>query len=96
MFVVIMTFPSIKAGKDAEFREWFAWSNKEYAKHKGFVKRTLLKARGGETYAAVMEHENFETFKAMHDSPTQAESHQRMMKLLEGHPSATFYEVVET
>lgn len=96
MFVVIMTFPSVKVGKDAEFREWFAWSNKGYAKHKGFVKRTLLKAHGGETYAAIMEHENFETFKAMHSSPTQAESHQRMIKLLEGHPSAAFSEVVET
>jgi heme-degrading monooxygenase HmoA len=95
MFVVYMTFPPIKQGKDAEFREWFAWSTKEYAKHKGFLKRTLLKAHGGTNYAAIMKHESFETFKAMHNSPTQAESHKRMVPLLEAHPSATFYEVVD-
>ncbi len=95
MFIVYMTYPPVKEGKDKEFREWFAWSTKEYAKHKGFLKRSLLKARGGASYAAIMEHESFETFKAMHESPTQAESHKRMVKLLDGHPSATFYEVVD-
>ncbi len=29
MFVNIIHFPPVKAGKDAEFREWFAWSNQE-------------------------------------------------------------------
>jgi hypothetical protein len=37
MFVVISNFPSIKEGKDAEFREWFAWTNKEFAKFKGLL-----------------------------------------------------------
>lgn len=31
MFIVIISFPPIKAGKDEEFREWFAWSNKEFS-----------------------------------------------------------------
>ena len=26
MFVVIINFPPINEGKDAEFREWFVWS----------------------------------------------------------------------
>ncbi|MDD4985960.1 MAG: hypothetical protein PHQ43_09245 [Dehalococcoidales bacterium] len=95
MFTVFMTFPPIKPGKEAEFLEWFAWSNTEYAKHDGFAKRKLLKAHGGEGYAAIMEHRSFETFKAMHNSPTQAESHRRMVKLLEGHPSAVFYDNVK-
>jgi len=43
MFANIIHFPPIKAGKDAEFHEWFAWSNQEYAKHKGFISRKLLK-----------------------------------------------------
>jgi hypothetical protein len=34
MFTVIINFPPIKSGKDEEFREWFAWSNKEFAKQK--------------------------------------------------------------
>ncbi len=33
MFIVIISFPPIKPGKDDEFREWFAWSNKEFANH---------------------------------------------------------------
>jgi hypothetical protein len=42
MFVNIIHFPSIRVSKDAEFREWFTWSNAEYAKHKGFSSRKLL------------------------------------------------------
>jgi hypothetical protein len=33
MFVVIISFPPIKPGKDNEFREWFAWSNKEFSNY---------------------------------------------------------------
>ena len=43
MFIVIINFPAIKEGKDTEFREWFEWSNTEFVKHKGFIKRLLLK-----------------------------------------------------
>jgi hypothetical protein len=38
MFIVIISFPPIKPGKDEEFREWFAWSNKEFANHKGLIR----------------------------------------------------------
>jgi hypothetical protein len=38
MFMVIINFPPIKKGKDAEFREWFAWSNEVFAKEKGILK----------------------------------------------------------
>jgi heme-degrading monooxygenase HmoA len=43
MFTVIINFPPIKSGQDEKFREWFAWSNKEFAKQKGFISRRLLK-----------------------------------------------------
>ena len=62
MFVVIIRFPAIKAGKDAEFRDWFTWSNGEFARHKGFLGRRLLKPIDGGTYVAIMEHESRETF----------------------------------
>ena len=94
MFVNIIHFPPIKAGKDADFREWFAWSNKKYAKHKGFISRRLLKPREGGNYMAVVEHESYETFMAMHTSPTQAEAHKRVEPLLDGDPTPYFYEVV--
>lgn len=31
MFINIIHVPPIKEGKDAEFCEWFVWSNPEYA-----------------------------------------------------------------
>lgn len=94
MFVNIILFPPIKAGKDAEFREWFAWSNQEYAKHKGFISRKLLLPREGGNYVAVVEHESYDTFMAMHTSPTQAEANRRVKPLLDGSPTPEFYTVV--
>lgn len=94
MFVNIIHFPAVKAGKDAEFREWFAWSNEEYAKHPGFLRRRLLAPREGGNYAAIVEHESYETFMAMHTSPTQAEARARVQPLLGGNPAPAFYEVV--
>lgn len=93
MFVVVH-FPPIKDGKDAEFREWFEWSNREYAKHEGFIRRKLLKPRKGDNYAAIVEHESYETFMAMHTRPTQAEARKHVEPLMEGEPTPHFYEVV--
>jgi hypothetical protein len=87
-------YSPIKAGKDAEFRGWFAWSNAKYAKHKGFISRKLLKPRESGNHAAVVEHKSHGTFWAMHTSPTQAEAAKRVMVLLGGDPSPTFYGMV--
>ena len=56
MFVVIINFPPIREGKDAEFREWFAETNKQFGNFKGFVRRRLLQPVKGGTYAAIVEH----------------------------------------
>ncbi len=94
MLVNIVEFPPIRPGKDAEFREWFAWSSREYAKHKGFIRRRLLRPREGGRYAAIVEHESYETFMAMHTSPTQADARRRVTPLLDGDPTPRFYEVI--
>lgn len=94
MFVNIIYFPPIIEGKDAEFREWFEWSNQKYAKHEGFISRKLLRPREGGNYAAVVEHESYETFMATHTSPTQAEANKRVKPLLDGSPTPEFYEVL--
>ena len=94
MFVVIINFPPIKAGKDAEFKEWFAWSNKEFAKHKEFVRRRLLKPLKEGNYATVVEHDSRETFMAMHTSPIHDEAGKRVAPLFDGHPTPQFYEVI--
>jgi heme-degrading monooxygenase HmoA len=94
MFMVIINFPPIREGKDAEFLEWFSWSNKEFAKHKGFINRRLLKPLKGGPYAAVVEHESYETFIAMNTSPVHDEAGKRVGLLLDGHPTPQFYEVI--
>ena len=94
MFMVIINFPPIKAGRDAEFRQWFAWSNEEFGKQKGFIKRQLLKPLKEGNYAAVVEHESYETFMAMHSSPIHDEAGKRVKQLFDGSPSPNFYEVI--
>ena len=95
MFVNLVNFPPLKPGKEAEFLEWFRWSNEVYAKHKGFISRTLLRSMGkSTTYAAVVEHESKETFMAMHHSPDREEAFRRVEPLLERKPTPHFYEVV--
>jgi heme-degrading monooxygenase HmoA len=94
MFVVVISFPSMKAGKDAEFEEWFAWSNEEFSKFKGFIRRKLLRPLEGGNYAAICEFENQDAFKAMHSSPTHDKAGERVKQLFDGNPSLHFYEVV--
>jgi heme-degrading monooxygenase HmoA len=94
MFVVIVNYPPMKQGKDEEFREWFAWSNKEFATHRGFISRRLLKPIKGGNYAAIVEHESHETFMAMHDSPGHDAAGKRVAPLLDGNPTPQFYEVI--
>lgn len=94
MFVNIIHFPPVKAGKDTGFREWFTWSNEQYAKHRGFISRRFLRPREGGNYVAIVEHESYETFMAMHTSPTQADARRRVEPLLDGSPTPHFYEVI--
>jgi len=95
MLVAVINFSPIKAGKDAEFREWFAWSNKEFSKHKGFISRRLLKPLKKGAYAAIIEHESYATFMAMHTtSPDHDEAGKRVGPMLDGHPTLQLYEVI--
>lgn len=94
MFVVIINFPPIRKGKDAEFQEWFAWTNREFANFKGFIGRRLLKPLEGGNYAAIVEHESHETFMAMHDSPEHAQAGERVVPLFDGNPTPQFYETI--
>ncbi len=94
MFINIINFPPVAAGKETEFGVWFAWSNGEYAKHKVFISRKLLKPRGCGDYIGIVEPEGYETFMAMHTSPTQAEAGKRIRLLLDGSPSPAFLEIV--
>jgi heme-degrading monooxygenase HmoA len=94
MFVVIINFPPIKEDKDVQFREWFSWSNKEFAKNKGYISRRLLKPVKSGSYVAIVEHESQETFMAMHNSPGHDEAGKRVAPLFDGNPTPKFYEVI--
>ena len=94
MFVVIINFLPIKAGKDAEFLEWFAGTNKTFANYKGFIGRRLLKPVKGGNYAAIVEHESQETFTAMSSSSAHAEAGKRVRPLFDGSPTPQFYDVI--
>jgi heme-degrading monooxygenase HmoA len=93
MFVVVISFPSIKAGKDGEFREWFALTNEQFSTFKGFIRRRLLKPLGEGNYAAIVEFEDQDAFKAMHGSPAHDKAGERVKPLFDGSPTPHFYEV---
>ncbi len=94
MFVVVIAFPPIKAGKDAEFRKWFAASNQTFSHFKGYISRKLLKPTEGGNYAAIVEFEDQAAFQAMHSSPAHEEAGAQVKPLFEGKPTPKFYEVI--
>ena len=94
MFVVIINFPPIKEGKDTEFQEWFAQTNKKFANYEGLIGRRLLKPIKGGNYVAIVEHESHETFMAMHDSSDHTEAAKGLGPLFGDHPSPQFYQVI--
>jgi heme-degrading monooxygenase HmoA len=96
MFVNIIRFPAIKAGKDDEFLEWFKWSNQVYSKFDGFISRRLLRSTEGGEYIGLVEHESEETFMAMHLSPERQKAWDKVKPLLDGSPEPTFLEVIPT
>ena len=94
MFIVIISFPPIKEGGDADFQEWFASSGQAFRKFAGFISRRLLKPVNGGNYAAIVEFKDRASFEAMHGSSTHDEAGDRVRPLLEGRPTPTFYQVI--
>ena len=94
MFVVIISFPPIKAGKEAEFLHWFDSSNQTFSKFDGFLSRRLLKPLEEGTYAAVVEFKTRAAFQDMHSSPVHDLAGAEVMPLFDGKPTPTFYEVI--
>lgn len=91
MYVAIAQFPQIKDGREGEFLEWFNWSNQEFAKFKGFIRRRLLTPSSGGNFVALIEFETFEDFKMVGDSDFHAISAKRVSELLEGNPVPASY-----
>jgi quercetin dioxygenase-like cupin family protein/heme-degrading monooxygenase HmoA len=94
-FVNLIDFAPLKPGKEEAFREWFTHSSEVFAKHQGFVSRTLLgPIEGGSRYAAVVEHESKETFMDMQLSDDREELFHHVEPLLLGQSVPHFYETL--
>lgn len=94
MYIVIISFPPVKEGMDAEFQKWFASSNQAFAGFEGFISRKLLRPMEGGNYAAIVEFENQAGFQAMHSSAIHASEGEKMQPMFNGKPTPKFYEVV--
>jgi heme-degrading monooxygenase HmoA len=95
MFIVIISFPRIIDGKDAEFRRWFDSSNQAYSGFPGFISRKLLKPLESGNYAAIVEFEDRAGFKAMHSSSVHDNEGEQVRAMLDGKPTPKFYEVIQ-
>ena len=94
MFVVVISFPPLKMDKDADFKEWFSSTNREFANFDGAIRRRLLKPLGEGNYTAIVEFENQDSFKAMNSSLAHKKASERVGAFFEGNPTPLFYEVV--
>ncbi len=94
MFIVIVSFPAIKEGKDADFRNWFASSSKTFSKFSGFINRRLLEPIDGGNYAAIVEFSDQVAFKTMHGSPAHEKALEQVLPLFAGKPAPAFYQVI--
>jgi quercetin dioxygenase-like cupin family protein/heme-degrading monooxygenase HmoA len=96
-FVNLIDFAPLKPGKEETFREWFHHSSEVFARHPGFISRTLLgPIEGSSRYAAVVEHESKETFMDMHLSDDREELFLQAEPLVLGSSTPHFYETLLT
>ena len=94
MFVVIISFPPIRAGKESDFLQWFKSSNQAFSGFEGFISRKLLEPVKGGTYAAIVEFETQAAFEAMHGSPLHDVFGEKVTPLFDGKPTPAFYKVI--
>lgn len=93
MFIAVVRFPDIPTDREAEFRDWFEWSNHELADAEGLRSRRLLRSATGQ-YAALVEHDSSATFAAMHSKPVVAQIQARLHQIVPEPPHAAQFDVV--
>lgn len=91
MLVGIIQFPKIKHGRNEDFLRWFNWSNSEFMKFDGFVSRKLLKSELDDSYLAVMELKDKQTYMDIHKSKIHQTAFVQLIEMLEGVPKKSFY-----
>lgn len=94
-FVNLVDFAPLMPGKEEAFQEWFRHSSEVFARHRGFISRTLLgPIEGSRRYAAVVEHESKETFMDMHLSDDREQLFQEVEPLISGESKPHFYQLL--
>ena len=84
---------SIKEEKLLEFKTWFSDSNKTLSKFDGFISRRLIQNENGDK-CILVEFENFELFKKMHQSDEHNKLHSQLGNFMEKLPQRQFFEVI--
>ena len=92
MFVAILDV-SLKEEKIPEFKIWITETNNVLSKFDGFVSRRLLEGEDG-SKRIMVEYENIDLFRKMHQSPEHQNFHNELGTFMEKPPQRQFYHVV--
>jgi len=92
MFIAIVDV-SLKEEKISEFKTWITESNKILSKFDGFISRRLLEGEDG-SKRIMVEFENIELFRKMHQSPEHQNFHSELGFFMAKPPQRQFYHVV--
>ena len=92
MFVAIVDV-SLKEEKIPEFKTWITETNIVLSKFDGFVSRRLLEGEGG-SKRIMVEFENIDLFRKMHQSPEHECFHNELGSFMAAPPKRHFYHVV--
>ena len=92
MFIAIVDV-SLKEEKISEFKTWITESNKILSKFDGFISRRLLEGEDG-SKRIMVEFENIELFREMHQSSEHQNFHNELGSFMENPPQRQFYHVV--
>ena len=92
MFVAMVDI-ILKEEKKDDFKTWITESNQILSKFDGFVSRRLLEGQDGSNRILV-EFENIELFKKMHQSPEHGQFAGQLGEFMAGPPKRNFFQVL--
>ena len=92
MFVAMVDIV-LKDEKKDDFKSWITKSNQVLSKFDGFVSRRLLEGQDGSNRILV-EFENMELFKKMHQSSEHEQFAGQLGQFMAGPPKRNFFEVL--
>ena len=91
--VVAMVDIVLKDEKKDDFKSWITESNQVLSKFDGFVSRRLLEGQDGSNRILV-EFENIELFKKMHQSSEHEQFAGQLGHFMAGRPKRNFFQVL--